>query len=243
MLNIEFIDWTKQIYDVHPICKAAAVAGAYKEAQKEKHGYVTFHDCPGILDFKNNGYILKAWQDFEIYSSRESTMCYVSGRKGPTRDSITKLPMPNPGAMSSDITDFIPGAEVDRLVPLHFESPWTVKADCSVLTLPPSYHSNIVDDFMIYPGVVDYCAGFTTMNVIMSPKKYGTFKIAAGTPLLHIVPFEKQTINAVFGPSSLDKKFGIENSRHFSSAKQWYRKYIMRKSKFNLTKVFKDTVE
>ena len=83
---------------------------------------------------------------------------------------------------------------------------------------------------LIYPGIVDFNSRFGTINVIMSPKREGTFVIKAGTPLLHIIPIEKREYNAAYGKTDNKQHLGV-----VASAKQFYRRYIMKRSKYNLT--------
>lgn len=236
---IRFSDMSKTVYSVHPIQKASRVDGAHKKEQLEKHNRETFVDCPGIFDFKNTGWIMTAWDEFKIYCSDNATMAYIGGQKRP---GVGSIPQPIEGfklpekatAMSPDITDGIPkatGCPVKRLQPLHFQAPWMVETDeeISLLLLPPTYHSDIVDNFIIYPGIVDYTDKFSTLNLIMSPKREGTFVIKAGTPILHIIPIEKKTYNAEFGPAKKSRMGGI-----MASCNQFYRKYVMKRSKYNL---------
>lgn len=238
MFDVKFSDKTGQVYKQHPIQKAVNVEGSYKQAQLEKHGRETFVDCPGIFDYKSQGWIMTMWDEFKVYSSDNATMAYAgSDARKPA------LPLPEPerelpkkaSTMSADITDGIPiesGCPVKRLQPLHFQSPWEVETekDISLLLLPPIYHSNIVDDILIYPGVVDYGPNFGTINLICSPRRNGIVTIKAGTPILHIIPIVKGEYNAFCGPA----KRGALSP--FATCKNFYRKYIMKRSKYNLEK-------
>lgn len=235
MSDVRFSDMTKRIYKLHPIQKAATTEGAHKKTQIEKHGKETFIDCPGIYDYKSQGWILTAWDEFKIYASENATMGYCGSEKRPS-----EMPLPQPlphmgGGMSPEITDGIPvgtntGCPVKRLQPLHFTSPWSVETsdEISLLLMPPTYHSNIVNDIMIYPGVVDYTNKFSTLNIILSPRKEGTFTIKAGTPLLHIIPMVKKTYTATYGPKETSD-LGV-----LATAKQFYRKYVMKRGRYNL---------
>lgn len=233
MSDVRFSDITKKIYKIHPILKAVNVDGAHKKEQLDKHGRETFVDCPGIYDYKSQGWIMTAWDEFKIYASGNATMGYCGSDKRPT-----EMPMPNPlpklgGNMSADITDGIPpgtGCPVKRLQPLHFTSPWRVDTDkeISLLLMPPMYHSNIVNDIMIYPGIVDYTNQFGTLNLILSPRREGTFTIKAGTPLLHIIPMVKKNYTAEYGPAK-GGELGV-----VATAKQFYRKYVMKRAKYQL---------
>jgi len=237
-VNVDFVDITKKIYSLHPIQKAVSVEGAHKKIQLEKHGRETFVDCPGIFDYKSQGWIMTAWDEFTVYASEGATMAYAGSDGRPT-DFPTPKPIhkTNPNPMSADITDGIPNdateCPVKRLQPLHFCSPWRVQPqnDISLLLMPPFYHSQyIMENFMIYPGIVDYTQKFHTINVIMSPKKEGTFVIKAGTPLLHMIPIQKGTYNLKYGPQTKED-IGV-----VASAKQFYRRYIMKRSKYTLEK-------
>ena len=241
-INLRFVDSTKSFYRIHPIQRAASVDPAHKDFQVKQHGRETFVDCPGMFDYKNTGWILTAWDEFTVYASKNATMAYAGNdnkRPGgslptPIKDGCPHMTAPN--LMSADITDGIPnGADnsVNRLQPLHFTSPWAVEPEnkdttLSLLLMPPIYHSNIVDNFLIFPGIVDYTQKFGTINVIMSPRKEGTFVIKAGTPLLHIIPMKKANYNLKYGPQKRESLGAL------ATAKQFYRKYVMKRSKYTV---------
>lgn len=237
MSDVRFTDMSKKVYSVHPIQKAVNVDGAHKKVQMQKHGRETFVDCPGIYDYKSQGWIMTAWDEFKIYASENATMAYTGCEKR-----TSELPIPQPikeppemgGAMSQKITDGIPPettCPVKRLQPLHFVSPWRVdtKEGITLLLMPPTYHSDIGNDIMIFPGVVDYTSKFATLNVILAPRKEGVFTIKAGTPLLHIIPIVKKEYNATYGPAKNTDPLGV-----IANAKQFYRKYVMKRAKYSL---------
>ena len=239
-INLRFVDKSKSLYRIHPIQRAASVESAHKDFQVKQHGRETFVDCPGMFDYKNTGWILSAWDEFTVYASENATMAYAGGDKRAPTDLPTPVKtecphITNPNAMSADISDGVPKGNDDdtvkRLQPLHFTSPWAVEPEndfVSLLLMPPVYHSNIVDNFLIYPGIVDYTQRFNTINVIMSPRKEGTFVIKAGTPLLHIIPMTKGNYNIKYGPAKREDLGAI------ATAKQFYRKYVMKRSKYRV---------
>lgn len=240
-MKFHFADMSRALYDVHPIEKASRVDGVHKKHQIEKYGKETFVDCPGIFDYKNLGWIMPAWDEIKVYCSDNATMAYQGG-DSKSRQALWKATNPVEnfnlrgvcGNMAKEIPDGVPiGSEcpVKELHPLHVLSPWRIETDedVSLLLLPPIYHSKIVNDFLIYPGVVDYSSKFDTLNLIMSPRRTGTFTIKAGTPLLHIIPVVKNNYNATYGPAKKNKMGSI-----MASCGQFYRKYVMKRSKFNL---------
>jgi len=117
------------------------------------------------------------------------------------------------------------------LTPVKIESPSSVytEKDLSLLILPPFYHSNITNDFMIYPGVVDYSPNMPSLPIILAPKRKGKFTIEPGTPLYHIIPFEKKNYEA--GYTRADEKEVEPNPRRGPG---FYRKHLMRKSKYTM---------
>ena len=52
--------------------------------------------------------------------------------------------------------------------------------------------------------------------------------IKAGTPLLHIIPMVKKNYRAEYGPAK-GGELGV-----VASAKQFYRKYVMKRAKYQL---------
>ena len=240
-----FSDQSRCAYDVNPIVRANRCETPHKKKQVEKYGQETFVDCPGIFDYKNTGWIMTAWDEFRIYASDKSVMAYAGCEK---RDANWQLPKPVSGyppitgepvlkgVMSQKITDGIPvgtntGCPVKSLSAIHFGSPWAVETDeeISLLLLPPMYHSDIVNDFMIFPGIVDYSADFSTINFIAAPRRAGTYTIKAGTPLLHMIPIEKKHYKAEFGPMIAPK---IKSMK--ATARQFYRRYLQKRHKYDL---------
>jgi len=239
---IHFADMSRSLYTTHPIQKASRVDGYHKKTQLEKYGRETFVDCPGIFDYKNTGWIMPAWDEIKIYCSEKSTMVYMGsgadGKRSPVwNKSIRGFQLKNTGSnMSDQITDGIPiasGCPMNKpLQPIHLISPWRVETDeeFSLLCLPPYYHSDFVKNFEVFPGIVDFNTQFDTLNVIASPRTTGTFIIKAGTPLMQLIPIHKSVYNTTYGPA---KKFG-KMTEVVASCKNFYRKYVMRKSKYNL---------
>ena len=243
-MTIRFSDMSRRVYQVNPVIRANKFEAAHKKTQIEKYGRETFVECPGIFDYKNTGWLIPAWDEFKVYSSENATMAYAGSKKRPAE---WKFPYPIDGYPPDDvkkhiammdpaITDGIPtqcpySDSVSSLKALHFGCPWSIDTDeeVSFLLMPPFYHSNIVDDFNIFPGIVDYNSSFSTINFIAAPRRIGTFTIKAGTPLLHVIPIEKKKYVAQYGPSKKSVMMGLK-----ASASQFYRKYVMKRSRYDL---------
>ena len=220
-LDIRFNDISRAAYQYHPVQLAKDVPAHFHETQISKYGKFKFPMCPGTMDLKNYGYIIPAWDQIEILANKSGTICYL-GSMGGNRTSNFHPPRKMDETLMEGV--FEPSG-----VPLeifHIGSPWSVEIankDVSALVLPAPFHSPFLDDIYVYPGIVDY-GNFTSLNFIFSVKRPGKLSIPAGTPLLQIIPFEAKKIKAGYGPADdyqVDKAKSI-----FSSANQFYRKYI-----------------
>ena len=240
-MGIRFSDVSGATYTVNPIVPARSVEPIYKSKQVEKYGSDLFAGCPGIFDYKNVGWIMPAWDDIRVYSSDNATMAYAGSQKRPPQWKIPQKvdnykPTFNAGPMDKRMVDGVPAGNacpVKSLQPLHFSSPWVCEMFgdeyCSLLLMPPFYHSDIVDKVQVFPGIVDYTKVFDTMSIVLAPRTTGTFTIKAGTPLVHIIPLEKKTYKATYGPAKMNRMKGFK-----ASCEQFYRKYIMKRSRFEV---------
>lgn len=221
--DIQFADVTRIAYTMHPIELAKDVKPHFYNHQMATYGKYLFAHCPGMIDLAQYGYIIPAWDDIHIISNKAGTSVYLGGSK--KRQSPFQAPRP----MDPKISDGIFKPEYDGLAqPVHLGCPWAVvvrKKNISAFILPATYHSPFLDDLYVYPGVADY-GKFTTVNFIFAAKRECRLTIKAGTPLLHVVPFEANGIRAGFGPAN-DYEKDMNNSI-FATANQWYRKYVKR---------------
>ena len=229
---IKFRDDTRLTYTIHPIQRAAELPLNCKKAQEQNSRTEKFQQCPGMIEYKNMGYIVPAWDDIYIKASSNGIISLL-GSMSKKRKSMFK----QPSKMSPEMVKGI-FKPLDNVIeqPLHFGAPWSIHVTdpkiCALL-LPPFYHATWIDDLYMYPGIVNY-GKFTTINFICAAKREGEFLIKAGEPLIHVIPTVKSTeVLAEYGPSSnteLDKSNSI-----FSSVNQFYRKYISKPSKYKLT--------
>jgi hypothetical protein len=252
MKEIEFTayDMSNWVLNHFPIVPANEVPFIGKSLQdKDKDNDKKFVQCPGMVDYKNYGWIMPAWDDIHLYGSEMNSMIYygapndVHGKRFKldieNTDSKERVPLNNPcpfdvkaaGSMSADIIKGYAGKE--NYKPLHCTTPWAFSGDISLMILPAFYHSNISQIADVFPGIVDYSEKFNTINFILSVKKEGHSLIKAGTPLLHIIPIIKNNYTC-----NIDTSANLKNNRTLNvipgNFKQYYRKLFMRKSKFKV---------
>ena len=229
--DLEFVDTTRMAYMHNPVQKASEVIPHFKKRQVEKYKKFEFIACPGMVDLKNYGYIIPAWDDMHFIANESDCMALIGGTGGKRQSPFAK-----PKLMSTSIAEGI--LENQDNVPLkvfHFGSPWRLSCqnkEISALIQAATFHSSFLHNLNVYPGIVDY-GKFSTINLICSIKRKCEFTIKAGEPLLHVIPFHGKGISAGFGPGDqhqIDEATGTK-----SSTAQWYRKYITRKKETNLT--------
>lgn len=228
-LDIEFIDTTRLAYQMHPVQLAKPIRPHFYKESMDKHGQYHFAKCPGMIDLKNYGYIIPAWDDIHIKSNKAGTVVHVGGNRG------TNFAKPRP--MAVNVVEGIFKPEDVPIQPWHVGSPWAIHVhnkNMSAALLPAFYHSPFLDDLYVYPGLVDY-GKFTTVNFIFSCKRPCELTIKVGTPLLQVLPFESKHIKAGYGPADdYQKDF---SKSIYSSTKQFYRKYIMHDKKASLEEI------
>lgn len=223
--DIVFADITRSAYHMNPIAMAKDVPSHFQKSQIKEFGKFNFPSCPGTMDYKRQGYIIPAWDDINILADKDGSLVFLGGSKN-----IKKTKFHSPKKMDPTLMKgvFQPQNEVKFDI-WNVGSPWSVQVsrEVSALILPAFYHSDFLTDLYVYPGIVDYSNKFSTVNFIFSAIKPCKIVIPSGTPLLQVIPFKPDNITAGYGPADdyqLDKANSI-----FSSAKQFYRKYVMHK--------------
>lgn len=221
--DIQFLDIKRVSYQVHPIVPAKEVPTYFQETQIKNQGRFRWADCPGMIDFKNFGYIVPAWDDIHIIANRAGVKVFVGGKRGNAFDT--------PKMMDANICDSIVTPEDNvPLAAVNCHSPWVAMVNnkkISAAVLPATYHSPFLDDLYVYPGLVDYSGNFSSLNFIFSPKRECKLTIPAGTPLLQVLPFEVRHIKAGYGPADDYQK--DKSQSMISTVSQFYRKHYQQR--------------
>lgn len=223
--DIEFVDTTRAAYHMHPVVTAKSVRPHFYDHQIKEYKKYVFAHCPGMLDLKNYGYLIPAWDDIHIKANKAGCVTFVGGAGRPSA-------WPKARKMLEAPADGIFKPQDIPLMVRHVGSPWSVKVrnkKISVLILPAVFHFPFLDDLFLYPGIVDYSDNFSALNLIFSPKRECELTIKVGTPLLQVIPFMGDNIRAGYGPGD---EADIHASKSlFSTSKQFYRKYMMNHDK------------
>ena len=190
--------------------------------QAERTGEHKFSACPGMHDYYKTGYIVPAWEDFEILVSKTKASIKIG-----TGDKFVCQPH-----SPMDYRSVAGAIDIDDNIKPHalkLPSPWKVftKPGYSAFVLPAMYHSPFLRDIFVYPGINDY-ESFHSLNLMFSPLKEMHIKIYAGTPLMHIIPYKRETITAEVGEiTRYESKLSTFTFR--SKAPGYYRKWFYKK--------------
>jgi hypothetical protein len=229
--QLEFVDASKLVFASLPIQLAKDVPINSRQKVEEKNKKFTFPLCPGMFDYSRLGYIVPAWADYHFKANKAGVVAIIGGGK--------KTPRFNPPApMDSGIVDGI--FEIEDGIPLkpfNLNSPWKVFSydkDISAILLPAWYHSSpeFLENFFVYPGIVDYST-FHTMNVILAPRKKMEYTIKAGDPILHVIPFYNKEIVCGYGPPTIEQESLLSYDPTIHRT-QFYRKNHAVKKSFSL---------
>jgi hypothetical protein len=192
-----------------------------KQAQGQKKASVPFIGCPGMHDYAQEGYIIRAHTDIHIKANRAGT--------------VISMPHLAEGMLQFAQMNM---EVVDGMAPFHpdvakqvFKIPipygMYMEPGHSAHLMPALMHSPFLDKLWVYPGTVDY-DDFHVMNFIFSAIKECEFTITAGTPLLQVLPFKRVAYHAISGPAtqlqSDQSRFGFP-----SRQKAYYRKMFHKK--------------
>jgi hypothetical protein len=187
-----------------------------------------FSACPGMHDYYRAGYIIPAWEDFEIIVTKTEFKVII----GQGKNFICN---PHQVMQHSVLTG---AANIDEDIKPHaikFPCPWKVftKPGYSAFVMPPLFHAPYLRDLFIYPGINDY-DGYHTINVMFSPLKEMHVKIYAGTPMLQVIPYKREDITCSVGTIT-QKEHGEANFTYRSKMPGLYRKIFHRKKKYEIS--------
>jgi len=232
--QIEFIDSSKLIFSSIPIQKAKDVPLNTKKYSQETGKQFTFPLCPGMYDYSELGYIVSSWSDYHFKANKAGVACVMGGGK-------RKSPFQQPVNMDASIVEGLLNVHDGiPLKPFNLTSPWkifTYDKNISALLLPAWFHADpeFLDNFYVFPGVVDY-KSFSAMNLIIAAKRKMQYTIKAGDPILQIIPFYNKEIVCGYGPPNIEQQSKI-NYDPTSHRNQFYRKNHKVKKQYALNDV------
>lgn len=199
MRKIEFYSDVYGLADTVPVVKPVdclpkwvnLARADYKQSDKEK---THLYRCPGIFDLFTHGYIIPSWHDISFKTNGEGYQWEVPSKE------LLKL-KPNEDIASAHshktIGKHLPRPKWTHPSVLKLNTPWHVIAPKGVKLLitavpyPDSY------DFEALTGILDPAIS-TEINIQLNWNiPVGEGRIAAGTPLAHIIPLCEDELKLV----------------------------------------------
>lgn len=181
-----------------------------------------FSSCPGMHDYYRAGYIIPAWEDFEIIVTKTKADIQIGTGKHFVCKPFERMEYSVVAGAANIDDDIKPHA-------LKLPCPWKVftKPGYSAFVLPALFHSPFLRDIFPYPGINDY-DHYHTINLMFSPLHEMRVKIYAGTPLLHVIPYKRENMSAEVGLIT-QQEAGLANFTYRTNAPGFYRKWIHQK--------------
>ncbi len=220
-LDLEFVDITRAAYQASPVQLAREVTPFFCEEQKKTSGRFMFANCPGMIDYAQLGYIIPAWVNMRIIANKAGVRAFIGSKSRGSHGFQTPEKMDK--SMAEGLFEQQDGIPLEVL---KFPSPWRIFTNkhISAMLMPAMYHSSLLDDLYVYPGVVDY-KNFHVTNFICSPKRKCEIEIKVGEPLLHVIPFLNTEIKGGYGPGNDEQKDACLNEIP-GDDNQYYRKFL-----------------
>jgi len=183
-----------------------------------------FLNCPGMADWMKTGYIIPAWTTIKIRANRADTMVIME-------HGYTPPPVPMNDKLVTGL--FKPEADVKFKV-TKITCPWGIitKSGWSAHVIPAAFHSPFLQDLYVYPGTVDYDK-FHTCNFIFSAMRPCDIEIPAGTPLLQVIPFQREDIVAVCEKGQI-KDLDALNFGYPAKLRAAYRKFFHQRKNYTM---------
>ena len=212
------------VTDMTTIKLASSVKPDWLLRQKDNAKREKFVNCPGMDDMLQAGYLLCAWTDIHIKANLSGISVKLLNDCNLKPEYMSHIPVQGIAKIASNV----------KLQVMKLPTPWCVftKAGYSAQVLPAAFHSPFLDDIYVYPGIVDYDK-FSSINFIFSALRECELTIPAGTPLLQIIPFHRETITAEVGRATL-----LEYDKHVygfpTRVRAAYRKFYHQRKKFTL---------
>lgn len=198
-----------------------------KKQSKEKR----YQQCPGMMDYSNAGYIVCAHTDIHIKCNKAGTAVRLEGMQFDKENVERFACQPFDQRLVDGMIEIEDTAKKGAYkIPL----PWAIitKPGYSAYVMPALMHFPYEDVIFAYPGIVDYDS-FHVINFVFSCRKECEITIPAGTPLLQVLPFKREEINAVCDKAT-ESDFDRYTYCMVSRVKNFYRRFLSSRKKFNM---------
>lgn len=182
--------------------------------------------CPGVYDAATAGYLLRAWTDIKISSSEAGVTVQLEDELLEVTNSVNKV-----GDFDPTSSPFPYGEAAPNIKKINL--PWlvTTPKNYSCLMVQPMYHFHAEIPFMrVYAGVLD-TDEMHKAALVFSVLQSGDFIIQRGTPLLQIIPFQRESYVAKITQISI-ASWNAQRLKMSKAIKHYYWKALHRKKSY-----------
>ena len=218
---------TRGAPNVSPITRvelARNVMPDWIKNQKENDNKDKFLNCPGMADYAKAGYIIPAWSDMIIKANRAGTVVKHNNNYN----------IPETNLNFKMVEPFVPINNTVKGLVTKVPCPWGVfgKSGWSGYLIPAYYHSPFLQDLFLYPGIIDFDK-FHTINFVFTALRDVEITIPAGTPLLQLIPFKRETVRGVCMKGT-EKDRDVHTFSYPTMHRSAYRRLFHQKKTFKL---------
>jgi hypothetical protein len=147
----------------------------------------TIKNCPGVMDYYKNGFIIPLWCD-HLFEVGKINTDYLRVVPVDQKYSNTKHPVDQRG-------NYLPE---NKFTHIKLESPWFLKTNKKVnfMWIKPSWNFDNPNDFIQPPSVIEFYHQHATNVNIFFERKAETYKLLlnAGIPVGHFIPISDDRI-------------------------------------------------
>ena len=256
--NIEFISMIEGVEETMPIIpahmhkyrwlKRAAQDFSKRGSLVSKHQPSVFHSpmniqhtarCPGIIQLKNKGFIVRNHQDIHLKFSGDddqyewmTPLNQTAMSDGVCEDQITHH-------FKSNLYEFFDNWPKDTMKSnLKINLPWQVRVPkgYELLMIDPFYKDDF--RFTVCPGIFDHNLGIARINVpTWFHMTSGETLIKAGTPIAQLIPIKKEEIDYKLLNPKTDKHYkrdlnitGLKLkstfNKNYTKIRKWYEDWM-----------------
>jgi hypothetical protein len=196
---VKFKSTTGAYHHINPVVHAKAIKPDFLKnqieiAKKEKKP-VKFVRCPGMHDYAEEGFLIRAHTDIHIKANSAGVVITTPNVHDPKLNAV-EMDLEVVGGMA-------PIVEGVKYKVFKIPLPWGIFTEPghSVHLIPALMHFPHLDKVFVYPGTVDY-EEFHTANLIISPIRPCEFTIHAGDVILHALPFKRTDYHGICGKAT-----------------------------------------
>jgi hypothetical protein len=183
---------------INPVVAAKEIKPDWLKVQieraKKERKSVKFVRCPGMHDYSQEGFLIRAHTDIHI-KANSAGVVVSTPNVGEQRLA--------PVEMDVEVIDGLPPVDGVKLKVFKVPLPWGIFTEPghSVHLLPALMHFPHLDKIFVYPGTVDY-EEFHTANLIITAIRPCEIVIKAGDVILQALPFKRVGYHGVCGKAT-----------------------------------------